>query len=732
MLAALLANLSAIGVTTSIPNFSWFRPFDGGESFLILQIHGWMLLGMAACVAAVLALRMPTAVPGVVGVGLGSPVFFGSLAVLSSARVFQTSSKDVKFHYQVWNLRSFPALVALLLSTFCFVMCEVWRETAQGPTLLLAGCGTMIASSLYTHLVTSSDLPGYKSWQPFRGGAEFVLLQGESWMMFGLVLNFGLVAGREETLAEVFPGLVLIAGLLQFSANMLLIVSLSLFRCGAPGSNRVWPTSSGWASRVAWICGFVLAVVPPALLSVLHFFGLRGVSDSLGLTPSRLLFVMFLSAPLSHFSGLLGRGDGCNSYKLFQPFQGGFEFVFTQSFGWLLYGVSVLLFVVGCLQKWSVSDMTGLLPALFFAQVCISASMTYFNPENIMDRTPDTSPAASPRRAPRQAAASAANASGQTHWSSDVSWVLCGALISVPSAVIYVTEWWQTAEGVGWLLLAVLLLVTLAGFHMVWTHLWLLGSAAVLLTGNDALLGVAAMTGLNICGMWYVSLWLKRDLEVPHLAMFGWSHWICEDLIGGLASWQGNVSWDPVNSLMTGFFLTDLGVHLLPAMLLLQKAAPHVTFKSVACGYILARLWCLAITVHHFAVDWPLLRHSLKLRLTRMSQHPNAFVDTGVINLIYGLMPSAPTPFFHHCLAVEAVFAAVCAAVTLLPLSAELRTWIFRVLGGAPLVSQEALVVASCGFMVLGALTIAVGAVIAYSTRETSVREAQHLAEKCE
>ena len=90
------------------------------------------------------------------------------------------------------------------------------------------------------------------------------------------------------------------------------------------------------------------------------------------------------------------------------------------------------------------------------------------------------------------------------------------------------------------------------------------------MTGNKVLLSSAAMLGLNISCVWYGTLLRRPELTVPGRAVAGWSKWICDDLLGGLQDWEGNVSWKPVESLLTGFLVTDLGVHLLPTLILLR------------------------------------------------------------------------------------------------------------------------------------------------------------------
>ena len=223
------------------------------------------------------------------------------------------------------------------------------------------------------------------------------------------------------------------------------------------------------------------------------------------------------------------------------------------------------------------------------------------------------------------------------------------------------------------------------------------------------------MLGANISVTWYCALYAKRELGVPWRAMYGWSKWLCEDL-ASVADWKGNLSWRPIHSLPTGFFLTDLGVHLLPTLILLQLAAAHIDLLSVLLGYSASRVWSLLITSHHLTVDWQSSHREGALVLLRVTQRPSAFVDHGVINLVYGVLPPAPPAFFHFAVSVEAATAMACALVTLCT-SGDLRSWIFSSLGGGLVVSSEMLIYSASFFSALGGLTIFGGAVVAYSRR---------------
>jgi hypothetical protein len=202
-----------------------------------MQTHGFMLLGVAASTSVILAL-----VPGSVnfgrGVGLALLTLagFGSGVLLLSVRFFTPTPPRASYH--IGSSHSGPPILLALLSGALFSACECLRTAACAPQLIRLACAAMVASALYTHCVTSRGVPGYRWWQPFAGGTEFVLLQvrpspppsppppapptpptrpptahpptrpptppirppppsqAEGWFFFGVVLNFCLIGGE--------------------------------------------------------------------------------------------------------------------------------------------------------------------------------------------------------------------------------------------------------------------------------------------------------------------------------------------------------------------------------------------------------------------------------------------------------------------------------------------------------------------------------------------------------
>eukprot|EP00658_Telonema_sp_P-2_P062807 TRINITY_DN51489_c0_g1_i1.p1 TRINITY_DN51489_c0_g1~~TRINITY_DN51489_c0_g1_i1.p1 ORF type:complete len:163 (-),score=30.81 TRINITY_DN51489_c0_g1_i1:137-625(-) len=154
-----------------------------------------------------------------------------------------------------------------------------------------------------------------------------------------------------------------------------------------------------------------------------------------------------------------------------------------------------------------------MLPLLFFAQATVSSSVLFFEaPTQI------------------QTAVSPPKPAHLNTPSVELSTTRVMGVIVVAGAAHVALLVSNQIETLGWLVLATLSVVTASGLHMVWTHVWLFGSGAALLTGSELALATAACLGANISVVWYTCLVTRREMRVPDRAMQGWSRWICEDL----------------------------------------------------------------------------------------------------------------------------------------------------------------------------------------------------------
>merc|ERR1712086_1210990 len=126
---------------------------------------------------------------------------------------------------------------------------------------------------------------------------------------------------------------------------------------------------------------------------------------------------------------------------------------------------------ISALNGWLCATQ-NMLPLLFFAQATISSSVLWF------EALPEAE--AQNRDKEEQLA----------HYKIDWSTaVLCMSAVAALHVVLAATSGTAT---LGWIVLTTICVLTVAGLHMVWTHVWLIASAAVMLTGNSFALSVVA------------------------------------------------------------------------------------------------------------------------------------------------------------------------------------------------------------------------------------------------
>lgn len=83
-----------------------------------------------------------------------------------------------------------------------------------------------------------------------------------------------------------------------------------------------------------------------------------------------------------------------------------------------------------------------------------------------------------------------------------------------------------------------------------------------------------------------------------------------------------------------GFHCTDIGLHLIPTLILLQIGNQYITIYSTIIAYLLSRLWSYAVTTIHWKVDWKVFKSKFCLCITKHQQKRTCYVDNGVVNLI--------------------------------------------------------------------------------------------------
>lgn len=493
--------------------------------FVLLQLHGWTLIGVNLGLGAIFLLNPVKS--GVVGMAGGGTSIFGVGMVLWSLRYFKP--RTVLQHlcpHQQTNTTPFSLSIAGMLGC---VITDVFKAQPFAKPMLVAACCFSLAAALYTHFILSYQIPHYKWWQPFEGGAGFVVLQAEGWMLTGLFLNFGIGAtiAKQRLDAPFANGVIALFGGLQLFGQMLLLGSLPLFHREAPvtedrETRAIRPGRGQMAAVVVWLCALLLAVGPIVLwiTTRVQLYTSADGEPWLAAEPSILFLAMLLSAPLSHISGLIQYGS---KYHIIQPLFGGFTYILNQVFGWSLYASSVVAVLAFAFIHHPVSesahDIEHYIPLCFAAQVLIAASIPYFNSQDDPVRPKTT-------ESPPQYKLGTVE-----HQTSERTAVLRTSLLGVGTcfvALLFALAWeWGTGYLIansGWVIFGLFGFVTLSGFHIVYTHVWLVTSACLMLVDNDLAHASCACLGVNISCAWYASLCLQRDLRIPWRALDGWGY----------------------------------------------------------------------------------------------------------------------------------------------------------------------------------------------------------------
>jgi len=288
VLSALICHVSA-AIRFRRDGFVW-QPFRGDLTFVRLQACGWTLFAVVVMVQLVLAFSSSRLLVSSVQMGIFSVVgiaavvaqwllvssvrmYADSAAAAHKARKLDGSSPTAGARRTVSSSRddgggirvSLPpgkdgckentnrvTTVALIICCLgCTCLADYLRASAyvyEASVLFGIGAGAAVFGCLNTHCICGAGNmrpQGYSIFQPFQGGARFVLLQGIGWAMGGVgvltaltILSVGLSEVRVD-------GALVATGALFAAANVLLLVSLSFFD-----------------ARQAGMCGMERAVIP--------------------------------------------------------------------------------------------------------------------------------------------------------------------------------------------------------------------------------------------------------------------------------------------------------------------------------------------------------------------------------------------------------------------------------------------------------------------------------------
>lgn len=225
-----------------------------------------------------------------------------------------------------------------------------------------------------------------------------------------------------------------------------------------------------------------------------------------------------------------------------------------------------------------------------------------------------------------------------------------------PSVIVIILSL-AVAVGIAVGPLPAIIVLTLCGVHLVYTHVWALATVLAVCdrTGNcHGWMGVLTAMGIAITIPWYGLLICRYKDDTVGRAISGWGRWITEDICGCV--WPYDNTTVPV-MIRLCYHMIDLAVHFLPTPWLLSRY--DVTALDCVYAFAISRLWSISATAHHLTLDWRFMRHWPRIHVCARSQNITPFAVEGVINDIYGLRPTLPSSSLHFLYSVEAITLAV-------------------------------------------------------------------------
>ncbi|OQR97600.1 hypothetical protein ACHHYP_10170 [Achlya hypogyna] len=362
--------------------FTWWQPFEGGFSFVCMQAFGWSMIALFLALCLVIIANFHT-----IAHFEGQFLLLGIVAFIAQAllnlSIDQYVVPDATTPASLVQRSFLPgwskALVAMLVSISGTIFFVVYDSGLFASAWVLIPMGVLqfSLSAVLLHLCVGAwEIPGYRLWQPFEGGAVFLLLQFFGWNFFTCMV---VSSACLVCLPSHSYGLAVCTGLLGFVSQVLLISSLYCFKATDKHALR-WTWSYMQVPEEGFLSGIfaVFACLLTALVCHSSLFpGLAVLVDG----NTRLLGIVCLiilagASPVAHCGGY----RSVPGYKLWQPFVGDPKFVFLQSMGWLWYGtflgISLLLLLNDDAFLTRVLPLACVMGSL--AAVTIALSMPFF------------------------------------------------------------------------------------------------------------------------------------------------------------------------------------------------------------------------------------------------------------------------------------------------------------------------------------------------------------------
>jgi hypothetical protein len=321
-LFALAAALAHVGASRRLRNYRLWMPFQGGDSFVVRQALGWTLFAVSQAVLWMLVLtRIELLTLRGLLFGAGAVGALAHALLLRSLHFFENERVDVRLtgladstltvarlgseiellqrllgaadqplvarvlssvlaqleeraaaasvpHAQPFHVQL--SARALQLVNLCLILvsaCSTFVADALRATqpqiaqvLLAVGAGLAVYTSAFSHAFLGRLFhPSYRTFQPFVGSRDYVLLQAVGWTLLGTSLVAALTILYAQVEAVALDGAVATVGVGLFLAQLLLAISLFAYRPPEPaaaaeaGGDAARVPVAEWSVRVAGI-----------------------------------------------------------------------------------------------------------------------------------------------------------------------------------------------------------------------------------------------------------------------------------------------------------------------------------------------------------------------------------------------------------------------------------------------------------------------------------------------
>lgn len=406
---AWIGPLTLLAGTLRARSFQWWQPFRGGADFVWMQAYGWCFHTFVLT-GAVVVLANPQVPKWFEGqyLLLGAMGFMAQILLNLSIGCFREppsrsadrDEREPAFRFPL-NTKAVGSLLVSASATLMFVCYDLFSTRGRSTVMIALGCVEFTVSALVIHVLYGcAEIPGFRLWQPFEGERTFLLLQYLGWQLFALTIGGALgifCRAGDDSVYGTSRGTAAAVGAMGMTSQILLLTSLQYFvKSSSPNNKETTTRASGLKQQLKPTSRYPAEVYVASLLCA-GAVGVGCVSYVArvytDVIPEQLvrfcvghetvgwiisLSSLAIAAPIANMGGV----RATETYRWWQPFQGGTKFVFLQTIGWLWYGVFLALAIVLCMNSTYVGQVAGCV-VLFVgtgSAGAIALSLHYFEP----------------------------------------------------------------------------------------------------------------------------------------------------------------------------------------------------------------------------------------------------------------------------------------------------------------------------------------------------------------